>query len=132
VTPQDQEFVNIEGKQYGDCMRACVASLLDMPIAQVPHFLRDASGDPQQFWENVMPFAESRGWDYLCGFTAHLPDLAADLDGYHVIGGPSPRGGGLLHAVVGRYGAIVFDPHPSKAGLLGTPADWDFDYMVRL
>jgi hypothetical protein len=46
VKPQDQEFIYVPGVQYGDCMRACVASLLDLPIAEVPHFLRDADGEP--------------------------------------------------------------------------------------
>lgn len=50
------------------------------------------------------------------------------LETYHIIGGPSPRdpeqnkGGygydGLLHAVVGFKGLIVWDPHPDHNGLL--------------
>lgn len=41
-------------------------------------------------------------------------------------------GGGLLHAVVGKNGQIVFDPHPSKAGLAGDPSEWTFDYLIPL
>jgi len=130
MTPQDQEFIHVPGEQYGDCMRACIASLLDLPIAEVPHFLRDADGDAQKFWGGVLDFAEARGWDYLSAFPEHRPELAEAMGGYHIMGGPSPRGGGLLHAVVGKEGQIVFDPHPSKAGLSGDPAEWDFDYMI--
>lgn len=132
MTPQDQEFINIPGEQYGDCMRACIASLLDLPIANVPHFLREADGDPTKFWLGVCDFAEARGWDYLCDFARHRPEFVGDMDGYHIIGGPSPRGGGLLHAVVGRSGQVVFDPHPSKAGLAGDPSEWAFDYLIPL
>lgn len=131
MTPQDQEFINIPGQQYGDCMRACVASLLDLSIADVPHFLRDADGDPGKFWHGVYDFIEARGWEYVPARQAHDGAMCQDLDGYHIIGGPSPRGGGLLHAVVGRHGQVVFDPHPSKAGLAGTRDEWDFDYMLR-
>jgi len=132
MTPQDQEFINIAGQQYGDCMRACVASLLDLPIAEVPHFLRDADGDPQKFWSGVLEFTKARGWDYLSAFPEHRPEFAEAMGGYHIMGGPSPRGGGLLHAVIGKDGQIVFDPHPSKAGLDGDLAEWDFDYLVPL
>lgn len=131
MTPQDQEFINIPGKQYGDCMRACIASLLDLPIADVPHFLRNSDGDPVGFWNGIYDFCEARGFEYSPVHEKFNPQLATDLDGYHTIGGPSPRGCGLLHAVVGLNGTIVFDPHPSKAGLAGDPAEWTFDYMVK-
>lgn len=131
MTPQDQEFINIPGEQYGDCMRACIASLLDIPIADVPHFLRDADGDATAFWHGVYDFTEARGFDYSPEHARFKKILAADLNGYHIIGGPSPRGGGLLHAVVGLNGEIVFDPHPSKTGLAGDPSEWTFDFMVK-
>lgn len=131
MTPQDQEFVNIPGVQYGDCQRACIASLLDIPIADVPHFLRDADGDAELFWDGVYDFVEARGFEYVPMQVNHQQDLTT-AQGFHIIGGPSPRGGGLLHAVVGKDGAIYFDPHPSKDGLAGDPSEWTFDYIVRV
>lgn len=132
MTPQEQEFINIPGVQYGDCMRACVASILDLHISEVPHFLRESKGDPEGFWNGIYDFCEARGLGYLPVQAEFNPTRAADFGGYHIIGGPSPRGGGLLHAVVGFNGAIAFDPHPSKAGLAGAPKSWTFDYVVRL
>lgn len=132
MTPQDQEFIHIPNQQHGDCMRACIASLFDLPIAEVPHFLRDADGSPIKFWDGVFDFCEARGFDYNPQHKSHVNQLADHMDGYHIIGGPSPRGGGILHAVVGRNGEIVFDPHPSKAGLAGDPSEWTFDYLVKL
>ena len=38
--------------------------------------------------------------------------------GYHLICGPSPRGGGMSHATVGRNGEIVHDPHPDGTGVV--------------
>lgn len=131
MTPQDQEFISIPGKQYGDCMRACVASLLNMNIALVPHFLRDADGKSVEFWEGIYDFLDSRGYEMIPSIVAYRPKMTADLDGYHIVSGPSPRGNGLYHAVVGRHGDVVFDPHPSRAGLAGDRKEWRFDYMVK-
>lgn len=132
MKPVDQEFINIPGVQYGDCQRACIASLLELPIAEVPHFLAIAEGDPETFWELLYEFCESKGYQYHPWFTARQMELEDDLDGYCVISGPSPRGGGILHAVIGRYDQVVFDPHPSKTGLSGDPSEWTFDYLVKL
>jgi len=131
MTPQDQEFINVPGVQYGDCMRACVASLMGLPIYLVPHFLRDAGGDAPDFWNRVHDFVEERGYDFIPAQDKHSASKSRDMDGYHIIGGPSPRGNDLMHAVVGRYGEIVFDPHPSRAGLAGDPSEWTYDYLVK-
>ena len=134
MTPQDQEFISIpEIGQYGDCQRAVIASLLDLPIALVPHFLKEANGDTTLFWNKLQLFCGSQGFAYLTmratsGYRFH--GLGARV--YHEIAGPSPRGNGLLHAVVGLDGKIVFDPHPSKAGLAGDPNTWEHSYLVRL
>lgn len=37
MIPIDQEFV---GGGHGDCLRACYASLLELPIDAVPNFIR--------------------------------------------------------------------------------------------
>lgn len=89
MTPQDQEFLYIPDQQYGDCMRACVASLLDLRIALVPHFLRDADGKPSKFWEGVYDFLEVHGWDFMPNIAVYRPHFTAKTDGYHVMVGPS-------------------------------------------
>lgn len=50
---------------------------------------------------------------------------------YHIISGPSPRGNGVYHAVIGLNGQVHFDPHPSRAGLAGDPSEWTFDLLVK-
>lgn len=131
MTPVDQEFTNRpEIGQFGDCQRAVIASLLDLPISQVPHFLQEANGDPSDFWDGLQSFLNARGFAHL-----ETPRLwtfwGEHADIYHEISGPSPRGNGLYHAVVGLNGEIVFDPHPSRAGLAGDPAEWTHGYLVR-
>ena len=132
MKPVDQEFVHLpEIGQFGDCQRAVIASLLELPISEVPHFLRDASGNPSDYWDSLQGFLASRGLAYM-----HVPACSGasffgdGVDVYHEISGPSPRGGGVMHAVVGRNGVIVHDPHPSKAGLAGAPSEWEHAFMV--
>lgn len=132
MIPVSQEFLyDPANGQHGDCMRACIASLLDLPRAEVPHFLQAAAGDPETFWNLIFDFCEKLGFEYLPHLPDFSPGMAATLGGYHVIAGPSPRGGGVWHAVVGLNGEIAFDPHPSRAGLAGDRTDWKFDYLVR-
>ncbi len=133
MTPQDQEFIHQpEIGQYGDCQRAVIASLLDLPISEVPHFLQISKGDASLFWENLQSFCKQHGFVYLtvpCGYGHAFFGLEEDI--YHEISGPSPRGNDITHAVVGKGGKIVFDPHPSRAGLLGDFRDWNFGYLVK-
>ncbi len=35
-----------DGRPYGDCTRACVASIFELPIDQVPNFAAAAPRDP--------------------------------------------------------------------------------------
>lgn len=128
MTPQDQEFLYIaEPRQYGDCQRAVIASLLDLSLEEVPHFL-DAG--PEHFYTRIEDFLEARGLEML-----RRIDLARylklDENVYHQISGPSPRGQGIWHAVVGCNGQIVHDPHPSKAGLLD-PEQWQYAILAPL
>lgn len=133
MKPVDQEFVNRpEIGQHGDCQRAVIASLLELPIEDVPHFLQEAKGDDADFWDRLQGFCRSKGFAYLtvparCGAAFY-----GDCEGvYHEISGPSPRGNGVFHAVVGCDGQIIFDPHPSRSGLTGDPAEWHFAYLVK-
>lgn len=134
MKPVDQEFVHLpEIGQYGDCQRAVVASLLELPIAEVPHFLALSKNDPSEYWDMLQAFCRARGFAYLtmparCGalFFGEVGDV------YHEIAGPSPRGNGVTHAVVGCNGELFFDPHPSRAGLAGDPATWEHSYLVKV
>ena len=52
-----------------------------------------------------------------------------------VITDPPYSSGGAFRgdrAVVGCNGQIVFDPHPSRAGLAGDPGTWEYSYLVKV
>lgn len=134
MKPTDQEFVHRPDiGQHGDCQRAVIASLLELPICDVPHFLQLANGDPWIYWARLQTFCRSHGYAYMTvPARGGISFFGDDGPIYHEISGPSPRGNGVTHAVVGCNGEVVFDPHPSRAGLAGDPSNWEFSYLVAV
>jgi len=132
MKPVVQEFLHDPSiGQYGDCQRAVLASLLELPIADVPHFLQDAKGDPATYWEALQIFCRSHGYVYLTVPNGPANFYGDEGDVFHEISGPSPRHAGTFHAVVGKNGAIFHDPHPSGMGLAGDPSIWERAYLVK-
>lgn len=108
----------------GDCWRTAVACLLDMPDPlAVPHFIA-----LDGWWESTVAWVEieTQGRWTLGAFDPVFPIyVAPDLSPQFVIGtGPSPRGD-FLHAVIvsALDGELIWDPHPSRAGLAGPLVD---------
>ncbi len=107
----------IFGDGKGNCFAACIASILDLSIEEVPNFV---DLGPIKSWFLAVNdwLVETRRHFYL-----HLETKAAGNGigwGYHVMNGMGPRG--VMHSVVG-FGDVgmVWDPHPSHAGLMGDP-----------
>ena len=88
----------------GTCFRASLASILNLREDQVPDF-QAANQDP-----GVDKFLSKYGLRY--EEFPITPDNAPV--GYHFILGVSPRGG--EHAIVGKDGKPVWDPHPAGDG----------------
>lgn len=100
---------------HGDCVRACIASILEMNSDHVPHFFHDGC-------DGII--ADSRIQDFLAlhglvRFTIvhpgdiSLPELLAAMSdinprAHYMLTGTTSQGG--IHMVVCRGGAIVHDP----------------------
>jgi hypothetical protein len=133
MTPQMQEFPvhdPARGK-IGDCFRAALASLRDIPIAKVPHFARDHWPDELSALRAMNAFLASRGLALI-----HLPRIDFEVmhregvgDIYHLILGIDPEGDG--HACIGLNGRIVHDPHPLRRGMANDPGKWTIALLVR-
>ena len=108
MTPVKQNITH-DAVSVGNCFQACVASILDLPLDEVPHFCNDY-GQVDRFPLNYMKWLAARGLVYLEFSTDSTG--AMEFWGHHLICGPSPRGD-FLHSVVGFNGEPVFDPHPS-------------------
>lgn len=87
----------------GNCLQAALASALNLPLDAVPHFMAFV------WWDAAVPlWLRGRGLDWT--WRAEIPEARS------IVVGKSPRG--VSHAVVGEAGRIVWDPHPSRGGLV--------------
>lgn len=105
-----------DGSEPGNCMSACLASVLDLPVAEVPNF---AALGQNGYFKGLCAWLLARGL-YLFETDedpSHTPGTPDYLN--YIASGKSPRG--LHHAVVMSEGVIVHDPHPSNAGLAEAP-----------
>lgn len=115
MRPVDQTiFVNDPRSIPGDCLRACVASLWDLPLEAVPHFAlyRD--------WRTALiGWLDDRGAIMRLVWTDRAGDVSPRWPGQPLLAfGRSPRG--VSHAVV-WLDRVLHDPHPSRDGFEGEP-----------
>ena len=118
---------------YGDCLRACIASILDRD--DVPHFLHD--GDPDNvWWRRVQEWARANDMVYLqfafSGTANPLSSLLAYMaaqnpDTYYILSGASPISG---HSVVCLNDKIVHDPAGRPEGQQIVGPDVDGLYII--
>jgi hypothetical protein len=112
----------------GDCLSACLASLLEIEIGQVPKFRRDHGP------EEMMPatrswLVENFGLSLICFYIEKVPIkwLGAAPGQLCIAVGRRAARGELYHAVVGRLSdgghafEMVHDPYPSGRGIAGKP-----------
>ena len=100
----------------GNCLQACIASLFELPLESVPHFVTY----PDDEWVNVfLDFIYAQGYIYE-GYAPREEltnlDLTKGLGGYIIVTGTSPRG--FKHAVIYKDCTLVHDPHFSRLGLV--------------
>lgn len=112
----------------GNCFQACVASILDLPLASVPHFLKGSDGGmwTQDHWDVVRRFAEQYG-----RMAVWLdPDKPEDLpfiqrmndEGlYAVATGKAFPSSEYGHCVVWQRGQLAHDPMGDGHGLASEP-----------
>lgn len=130
-----------EKKLWGDCLRACIASLFEFDIEHVPHFC-DEFLYPEGFYPALQEWLARRDFTYI-----NFPVPAGELEGFkkqlramniaafHLLGG---RNGGNNHIVVAQFGDIVHDPWPKLdspfRGVLHPDLDgkYEFGMIVKM
>lgn len=95
-------------RESNDCLRASIASILDRPIDDVPHFVAE-HGD--RCWCAALEWAQTQGLELRMSY-------GEDPGGLCIATGDGPRG--RRHSVVWD-GGLLHDPHPSGAGLIREP-----------
>lgn len=115
-----------EGYPYGNCVKSSWASLLGIPLDDVPDFDPGHIGDANQL-EEERKWIRGLGYDVVVvSAKGDLPNVPPDV--CHLMSGLSPRGP-FGHRCVGRGGKLIWDPHPSHKGLLEL---WSYTFLVPL
>ena len=111
MIPVEQTILHDPDKGLiGNCLQACIASILNKSIDQVPHFVARKKAD----WFDVMN-------DWLlqnAGVEAMMISEDSNIapSGYAILNGKSPRGS--MHSVVILNGELAHDPHPAGGGII--------------
>lgn len=114
-------------ESYGNCYAACYASILEIPIEDVPPFellpgFNDGSSD---VWVQVLD-----RWLKAKGFVASSHNVPEQIPHRHAPAGyaigtfKSPRFPDVLHSAVFQNGMRVHDPYMAGAPEPGDIVDW--------
>jgi hypothetical protein len=138
MKPQQQIYRHGIDNENGDCFRACIASLLELPTHAVPHFFSKENEErAQRNGEDphiqVYNYLASYGLAFLfLPWNDHFGYQLEYHGVHHILSGPSPRfpnDSTVAHLVIATGSIIVHDPHPDQRGLaLGK----DEDYWIEM
>ena len=117
MKPVNQTLVD---EEFGDCTRACLASILDLNIDAVPNFIRFKGKWMRIFWAYIKALGyefHGTGWPKMENSTnGHILEECPNIDGYVIASVPSKSFEGGGHSVVMDInGLVVHDPNPNKA-----------------
>ena len=133
MTPVFQTDYRIPG---GNCFQACVASIMELPLQEVPNFLKESDGGPwtQPQWNAVKEFAKQRDYE-VCWLDPDIPDDVGNIEvlkqsGLHYVAtGCSPRTDNG-HCVVGAGGVTVHDPMANVGGCPLVSDPWLYIFFL--
>lgn len=124
MKPVDQsKLYHPDGIHNGDCLIACLASLLEVPLWMVPPFEQMFGRND---WRGRIDEWLQRMYDMqMVRTNGHEVDR---LPTFYIANGPAARG--VHHSCIYCAGVLVHDPHPSKSGLLNVEWTWHLEPAV--
>lgn len=121
------------GYPEGNCLVACVASIIEVEICDLPDLFdscRDGDGkrvEGGEHWFDILnEGVMGHGWLALWRSAPHEIEHPTE---YMIEVGPSGRsfnedGVDVGHCIVSLDGVMVHDPHPDRSGLCGPTKYW--------
>ena len=97
------------GVRRGNCLQAAFASLFELPLEAVPHFVAE-----DDWWGCLERWLAARG--LLPVWVPHSDVIPWGIP--YLATGVSPRGE-FKHVVIEQNGELIHDPHPEGTGLKG-------------
>jgi len=141
-----REYTQTTFGDRGNCFQTAIACVLEVEPASLPDQSacdrRGPDGRRQEpYFQNLLQayLRKHHGLAYFDRLPSTILSVFAFRDpGYHFLSGTTVRTGTLgaaeRHIVVARHGKMVWDPHPSRAGLIDDvrisvlaphPPEWD-------
>lgn len=111
----------------GDCLRACIATLLQEDPNTIPHFV--ASTDIPNWIFGLNQFLARRNLFYVQVPHTRFFWHSSAGDVYHLLVGKTVRD--TTHAVVALNGKVIHDPHPSRSGFKD-PGEYNENLLAGL
>ena len=113
MIPVVQSIVRGEGEPGvpGDCLRACVASIFELPLEDVPHFVADPRTWLPALADWLSPMGLGIDYEEYGGAWEKAPRRLHE--GHWIAGVSSQRFPGGRHAVVMDFDRIAWDPSPT-------------------
>ena len=109
--------------ELGDCFRACVASIFEFAIEDMPNFWEQTQ-DGREYWELTNDWT-AKNLGCRCVTATFLNGMDYQIKGVLCVALGASERGSEDHAVVWRDG-MIHDPHPSKFGLTNIPDAFTF------
>jgi hypothetical protein len=104
------------GSHHGNCVAACLASILEVPLWMVPSFENMFARRNQYWLDRVGQWVERMfGLEFHSDGVESISEDLVKLPEFYIACGPSPRG--VDHAVIHSDGKLVHDPHFSGDGI---------------
>lgn len=129
MIPVEQRQLYVAGEQAGDCWKCCLASILELPYEDVPHFIEVAERNGSSWWNETLEWLRPRGFTIvrfgLWGESQPFLLFGSRQIRYH-FSAPGHWIGGVVsrrtdadsepigHVVVMQGSEIAWDPHPDR------------------
>jgi hypothetical protein len=117
IPVKQDKLYSKEGIGNGNCLAACLASLLEVPLWMVPPF--DQMFGRDDWRHRISEWLERMFGLTLVRVSGHHP---GGLPEFYIANGPSPRG--VYHSTIFSRGALVHDPHYSDGGIKEVEWTW--------
>lgn len=115
---------DIEKGIHGNCFASCLASIMEIPLSEVPEFQNMGTDWFPKLWD----FLLEHGYEfYGTGKKEDVEKYNKGIDGFYIVNGESPRGFARGHSVVYYKGEFVHDPYPDGKGLTNI---WNY-YIIE-
>lgn len=140
VTPVNCRVKHDPPRTYGDCLRCCIATVMDLDAERVPHFA-DMGATAQEALASARRWLGERrltiagfafpGDESLDALMAWMGEMNPTVT-WLLFGNTGPQGGD--HVVVCQGGAVVHDPAWVKSSIKqpGSGGQWEIWLICRV